>query len=427
MPENLSGATMVSIQQHSQHQQQWPWWRLVMIGLNLLALIVSIILSWHYLNGGSMIGCNGGSPCEQVLNSRWSTIAGVLPVSGLAIGVYLALMVTCFFIGPNADDQIWKLAWNILLLLAGAIVGSAIWFIIVQRNFIGEFCPYCMTEHTIGLMLASLIIWQGITRNRKKFVDDPSGNQKKVQNISRITESGGFRFRVAGLVLIGLLLSGILAASQIAFTPKATYESGKSQNNLVDINYNTAPIIGSPDARYVVKLLFDYQCPHCQKLHFMLSEAVRRYEGKLAFVLCPTPLNTQCNPFISRDVNIFKNSCELARIGLKVWRVKREAYSEFENWMFTFESGDRWKPRSLDAVRAKAIELIGEKKFNDTVENDWIENYIQSSVQIFGQTMQDGKGGIPKLVYGSQWVIPEPNNEDDLIMILQKSLGLPKP
>lgn len=92
-----------------------------MVGLNLSALIVSIVLSWHYLDGGSMIGCSGGSPCEQVLNSRWSTIAGVFPVSGLAIGVYLALMVTCFFIGPNTDDQIRKLAWNILLLFAGAV------------------------------------------------------------------------------------------------------------------------------------------------------------------------------------------------------------------------------------------------------------------------------------------------------------------
>lgn len=427
MRENLSGATMVSIQQYSQHQQQWPWWRLVMVGLNLSALIVSIVLSWHYLDGGSMIGCSGGSPCEQVLNSRWSTIAGVFPVSGLAIGVYLALMVTCFFIGPNTDDQIRKLAWNILLLFAGAIVGSAIWFIFVQRKFIGEFCPYCMTEHTIGLILTSLIIWQAKKQTGKKSVDDLTDNQAKVQNISMNTKSGGIRFRVAGLVLIGLLVSGILAASQIALTPKATYQTGRSQNNFADIDYNTAPIIGSPDAQYVVKLLFDYQCPHCQKLHFMLREAVRSYEGKLAFVLCPTPLNTQCNPFISRDVDAFKNSCELAKIGLKVWRGKREAYGEFENWMFTFESGDKWKPRSLDAVQAKAIELIGEKKFDDTVDNDWIENYIQSSVRIFGQTMQGGKGGIPKLVYGSQWVIPEPNNENDFIMVLQKSLGLPRP
>lgn len=427
MQENLSVAKMVSIQQHSQRQQQWPWWRLVMLGLNLLALILSIILSWHYLNGGSMIGCSGGSPCEQVLNSRWSTIAGVLPVSGLAIGVYSAMLVAVLFIGSDTDDQIRKLAWNVLLLLAGAIAGSAVWFIVVQKKIIGEFCPYCITEHITGLLLSALIIWQGRKRIQKRSNDYLSKNQTNDQSSSMVNKSRGFHLGITGLILIGFLTSGILAAGQMIDTSKATYQTGKSQNNLTDIDYRNAPIIGSPDAQYVVKLLFDYQCPHCQKLHFMLSEAVRRYEGKLAFVLCPTPLNTQCNPFISRDVDAFKNSCELAKIGLKVWTAKPEAYSDFENWMFTFESGDRWKPRSLDAVRAKAIELIGEKRFNDTVDHDWIEKYLQSCIQIFGQTMQDGKGGIPKLIYGLQWVIPEPNNEDDFIMVLQKNLAIPKP
>jgi len=426
--ENLSGERMISIiERDTRHQSYWPWWRFVMIGLNALALIISIILSWHYLEGGLMIGCSGGSPCEHVLNSKWSTIAGVLPVSGLAIGVYLTLMIASFFIGPDTDDQIRKLAWNILVVLAGSIAGSAIWFIIVQKKFIGEFCPYCMTEHIIGLLLSVLIIWQARKRIQKQSGDNRSKDHTKVQNISMGTTLRVFYLRITGLILIGLLTSGILAASQMIFTPKATYQSGRSQNNLTDFDYKNAPIIGSPDAPYIVKLLFDYQCPHCQKLHFMLSEAVRRYEGKLAFVLCPTPLNTQCNPFISRDADAFKNSCELARIGLKIWIAKPEAYSEFENWMFTFGSGDKWKPRSLNAVRSKAIELIGEKKFNDTVDSSWIENYMQSCIQIFGQTMQNGKGGIPRLVYGSQWVIPEPNNEDDLIAILQKSLNVPEP
>lgn len=418
---------MIDTEENIQRQRFWPWWRLAMMVLNLLALILSIILSWHYLNGGSMIGCSGGSACEQVLNSKWSTIAGVLPVSGLATGIYLTLMIASFFTGANTDDQIRKLAWNILLVLAGAIVGSAVWFIIVQKKFIGEFCPYCMTEHITGLLLAALIIGQGRKRIQKKTKNGLSMNQTKVQNISMVTTSRVPYLRVTGFILIGLLMSGILAAGQMLFTPKAIYQSGASEKNLTDIDYNSAPIIGSPDAPYVVKVLFDYQCPHCQKLHFMLSEAIHRYEGKLAFVLCPTPLNTQCNPYVSRDVEAFKNSCELARIGLKIWKAKREAYSEFENWMFTFESGDKWKPRSLVDARAKAIELIGEKKFNDTVDNGWIENYMQSCVQIFGQTMQDGKGGIPKLVYGSQWVTPEPDDGDDLIMILQKGLAVTKP
>ena len=40
-----------------------------------------------------------------------------------------------------------------------------------------------------------------------------------------------------------------------------------------------------PMRLYIVTVLFDYKCPHCQQLHFMLDEAIRRYGGKLAFAL----------------------------------------------------------------------------------------------------------------------------------------------
>jgi len=159
----------------------------------------------------------------------------------------------------------------------------------------------------------------------------------------------------------------------------------------------------------------------------MLEEAIHRYDGKLAFALCPAPLNTQCNPYIPRDVDEFKNSCELAKIGLAVWLAKRELSPAFENWMFTFESGDSWRPRSLETASAKAVELVGQATFDASWTDPRIEQYLQISVQIYGQTIRNGKGGIPKLIFGSRWVIPEPNNADDLVMILQKSLAVPSP
>ena len=90
----------------------WPWWRFILTGLNTLALVLSVTLSWHFLTGTNMLGCDGGSPCDQVLNSKWSMLAGVLPVSGLALGVYLAMLVASFFIGPATEVSIRRLAWG---------------------------------------------------------------------------------------------------------------------------------------------------------------------------------------------------------------------------------------------------------------------------------------------------------------------------
>jgi uncharacterized membrane protein len=419
---------MVIYKDKTRLQRYWPWWRWIMTGFNTLALVLSVIMSWHYLVGGSMAGCGGGSPCEQVLNSRWSVIAGIFPVSGLAVGVYLAMLVASLFIGVDTEAPIRRLAWSMMLILVGSVAGSAIWFTILQKWVIGDFCPYCMTTHITGLLLAALVIWRAIREVDNHSKDNPLKNRAIVKDGSPVTSKRIFRpLHAMGLVLSGLVLAGILAAFQVIFTPSAVYSDGESQDNLPAIDYQAVPMVGSPDAPYIVTLLFDYQCTHCQKIHFMLSEAVRIYAGKLAFMLCPAPLNTKCNPYIGQDVDAFKNSCELARISLAVWFARQESFPAFENWMFTFESGDSWYPRSLENARAKAVELVGQAKLDAALSDPWIGQYMQTCVSIYGQTIQGGKGGIPKMVFGSRWVIPEPNNADDLVMILQKSLAVPNP
>ncbi|MEO6849541.1 MAG: vitamin K epoxide reductase family protein [Mucilaginibacter sp.] len=384
--------------------KQLPPWHWLLIGLNLIALVLSGILSWHYLQGGSMPGCDGVSTCEQVLNSKWSTIGGSLPVSGLAMGAYLAMLVAGFFIGPATEAPIRRLAWSVLVVFSGLLVGGAVWFSVVQKWIIGDFCPYCMTAHITGILMAVIII----TRARK------------VRHVTPLLPTNW-------LVVGGLILAGILAGGQSLSGSKEVYSEGKAQDNLPAITYEDVPMIGSPKAPYVIKLLFDYECPHCQKLHFMLSDAISRYAGKVAFALCPTPLNTQCNPYIPQDVDAFKNSCELAKIGLAVWVAKRSAFAEFDTWMFSYEIGDKWQPRSLEAARAKAVELVGRNKLDAASSSPWIAQYIQTCVQIYGQTIQSGRGGVPKLIFGPNWVIPKPADADDLMMILQKKLNVPRP
>jgi hypothetical protein len=59
--------------------------------------------------------------------------------------------------------------------------------------------------------------------------------------------------------------------------------------------------------------------------------------------------------------------------------------------------------------------------------NPWIGQYLKTTTQIFSHTIQNGRGGIPKLIYGSRWVIPQPYSSDDLVMILRNSLTVPLP
>jgi hypothetical protein len=357
----------------------------------------------------------------------------VLPVSGLAAGSYLAMLLASLSIGPASAAPVRRLAWRTMLVLAGTAAGSAVWFMIVQNWFIGAFCPYCMTTHICGLLAAALIIWRAPMHLEDEptfLVSVSSGAEGGVRSalpvkaVSRATPRFATGSRPAIRFLLGGLgLAGVLATCQALFAPPVAYVRGESQSTPPALDPHDVPLLGSPEAPHVVKLLFDYKCPHCQQLHFLLNEAIRRYNGKLAFALCPTPLNRQCNAYVPRDVEEFKDSCELAKAGLAVWVAKREAFTAFDHWMFSFESGDRWKPRSLDAAKAKAIELAGQTRFNAGWNSPWVPRYMQTSIRIYGDT---GGNAIPKLVFGPRWVTPEPRDANDLVLILQNSLGIPK-
>jgi uncharacterized membrane protein len=408
----------------------WPWWRWVLLSLNLLALALSSYLAWHLLMGGAVIGCSGGSSCDQVLNSRWSSIGGLLPVSGLAIGVYLAMLVAGLYLGPGTEVSIRQLAWRAMLVLSGAVAGSAAWFIIVQAAIVHAFCPYCMTAHVTGLLLAALVVRQARQQEADEARDggalagggkngSATSPSRSATGRSPLQQTGIF-----GSVLIGVVAAGLLAASQAMFGPTAVYSKGEAHETVRGLDPHQVPMLGSPDAEYVVTLSFDYNCSHCQQIHFLLDEVVRRYGGQVAFALCPAPLNSTCNPYIPQTVPAFASSCDLARISLAVWAAKREAFPGFDQWMFSLESGDRWHPRTVEAAKAKAIELVGQSKFEAALRNPWVEQYLQASVQIFGNA---GAGAVPKLAFGPHWVTPEPDGADDLMEILQDALLLPKP
>lgn len=389
-------------------QSAWRWGRWVLIALNIAALVLSITLSWHYIAGGKMAGCSGGSACDQVLSSRWSML-GPFPVSGLAVGAYLAMLVS-LFIAPSSELPLRRLAWSVMLLLAGSIIGSAVWFTILQKWLIKQFCVYCMTTHTTGTLLALLVIGRSL--------------KERTEGVRLISP-----VRSLILLLVGLLTAGGMAAYQLNDTPSESGHTDELEAVVAATSNedNEVPMVGSPDAPYIVTMLFDFQCSHCQKLHFMLNEVVRQYDGKLAFTLCPSPLNSNCNPYIPEEKGGFINSCELARLGLAVWLADHDAFASFEIFMFTFDSGSSWHPRTLEAATAKAVELVGREQLNTALADPWVEEYLQTCIRIFGKTLKNGKGAVPKMIYENNWVVPEPYNADELVTILQNTLGVPKP
>lgn len=366
--------------------------------LSVVALVLCVVMALHSIKGTAMIGCGPGSSCDNVLNSRWSMVLGVIPVAGLALGVYLAVLLCLYFV---KDRELAPIVWKLLLLFGGAIVGAAIWFFILQKWFIGQFCKYCMTTHSIGIVVTGLLWYLAHKNCPSKW--NPV-------------------FAAAGLAL-----AGCLAGFQLLTTPKVAYDHGTSEASLPVLKVGETPVIGNPDAPYQINLMFDYQCSHCRNIHIAAKKLVEKHPD-IAFVLTPCPLSYACNPYVAvKGKDQFAGSCELARLALAVWLARPDKFDEFDEWLFTADEPSKgWYPRTVEDATAKASDILGgQQALLDAAHNAQISSLFSKSFDLFGRTTQEGKNGIPRLVYGSKWIIPEIDTPDGLLEILNTVFEIP--
>ena len=365
--------------------------------LSVVALVLSIVMALHSLRGTAMIGCGAGSSCDNVLGSRWSSLLGVIPVAGLAAGVYLAILLCLLFV---RDKEIAPLAWKILLVLGGAILGSAIWFFILQKWMLGQFCKYCMATHSIGIIVTGLL-WYQAHRNCPSKLNPVCG-------------------------AAGLLLAACLAGIQLLTTPRNAYDRGDSADALPLLDVREAPVLGSEDAAYRINLMFDYQCSHCRKIHFAAKE-ITESRPDIAFVLVPCPLSYACNPYVpASGADRFAGSCDLARLALAVWLADPAKFAGFDEWLFTADDPAKgWYPRSVEDATLRAAQLLGgDAQLSEALRNAATDAILSRSFELFGRTTMQGKSGIPRLVYRSQWVIPEVDDAAGLMEILAKEFNI---
>ena len=366
--------------------------------LGAVALVLCIVMALHSIRGTAMIGCGAGSSCDRVLSGRWSSLLGIVPVAALATGVYLALLLCLYFL---KDRELSPIIWKMLLLFGGAIVGSAIWFFILQKWVIGSFCKYCMTAHSLGIVISALLCYQAHKNCPHKL--NPL------------------------MFAAGLLAAACLAGFQLLTTPKTAWDEGAAGYTLPVLKAGETPVMGKEDAPWQLSLMFDYQCSHCRSIHFAAKSLVEKYPD-LAFVLTPCPLSYACNPYVAvKSKDQFAGSCELARLALAVWLTDPDKFAEFDEWLFTAEDPAKgWYPRTVEDATAKAAELVGgQQALLDAAHNAQISSIFSKSFDLFGRTTQEGKSGIPRLIYDSKWIIPEVDTPDGLLEILNNVLEIP--
>ena len=352
---------------------------------------------FHSLTGVRMAGCGAGSGCDSVMGSPWAYVLGGVPVSLPAAVAYLLLALCLVFLGGETaeDRSLDRLLWPMMLVLGGAIVGAALWFCYLQLFVLHAFCKYCTLLHLLGILLAVLVL----VAAPRKFV----------------------------WFVVGLLSAAVFAAVQV-YTRPVVYDEGRTEAALPSFVDGEIPVLGPQDAPDELTLLFDFQCIHCRRLHRVLPDLLEKAGGQYRIRLCPVPLSSACNPYIpAAGVDRFAGSCALTRDALAVWYARPDAYEAYWDYLLgggpsTASTGSATSsgPTPADA-EARARAILGDG-FQAAVQDPRIDAYLRKVEELFGRTSNAEKSGVPRLIHGQNWLVPETDQADELLELIRLSL-----
>lgn len=397
---------------------------------------------FHSLTGARMVGCGAGSGCDSVMGSPWAYVLGSIPVSLPAAVSYLLLALCILFLGGETEEDrsLDRFLWPLLLILAGALVGAALWFSYLQLFVLHAFCKYCTLLHLLGCVLAVLIVCHS------GLDPSPHSGLDSSPHSGLDPESPRRRY---GWFLAGLAGAAVFAFVQARTLPAAAYDAGRTAAALPTFADGEAPVLGPSDAPEELTLLFDFQCSHCRRLHKVLPELLAKAGGQYRIRLCPVPLSPACNPYIpATGVDRFAGSCALTRYALAVWYARPEAYEAYWDALLgggpsagsgTASRGEakvlmggpsagsgtaRAKTGSGSAqakAEAAARAILG-SDFATATKDPRIDAYLRKVEELFGRTSNAEKSGVPRLIRGQKWLVPETDQADELLELIRLSL-----
>ena len=365
------------------------------------------------LSGGAAAGCGPDSSCEDVLTSKWAYI-GSIPVSGLAIPVYLVIFwnLVCRLRGKSQFQWLGNGA-------ALVTVVSALYFFLIQLAVIKSFCPFCLTTHVCA-SIAGVLGW----RNSVRHV--PGG-------------SPGLAYSVV-LAIWGIgILAQVLAPNQPGTsinqepvvtppTPEVIQETGNAeqvaQNSNSDsegeaigpdsapanrdrksrmastmgLDVEGLPLIGLESAKRIEIVLVDYTCKYCRRLHADLIDMTTKSPDRVAFLMAPMPLDSECNNALARRGFQTQKShieaCEISRLALALNRVSPAAFMAWDRDLMHRPEFPNYR-LALTAAR----KLVNPQLLSEAIRSPWVSQQIAASSAIYeSHYTKFGKGSMPQLV-----------------------------
>jgi uncharacterized membrane protein len=393
------------------------------IGSSIVAFASSGWIFRVSLGPGGLPGCSKGSGCDAATRGRWSKW-GSVPVAAFGAAVYFLMALAALAELNSTPSWYHQAATSALLILAMMAIGAAIWFIALQVFVIRRLCLYCLIVHACGLVAAALALSHAPWRNSPAFPLELAiaGVGTAILIIGQLLLAPKtYAVIPAPAAMVAAPLSAEVIQPQLKEPARQALPERRVSlfKDRVKVDLSRFPVIGPPDAQYVLAYLFDHTCHECHHLHRLLHQVIDHYAGRLAVVQIPVPLHHSCNPTVNCPKQERIQACAYARLGLAVWMADPTQYAEWDRFMAGEEES---QPFGL--ALAKARELTDVSRFKISESDAVLDERIAAGIEVYRAA---GMPMIPSLVLSGGILRGHVPTKEALIEVLDKLLASQTP
>lgn len=337
----------------------------------------------------SFCNINAQFNCKAVNESSWSQWFGI-PVAAWGAWFYsIVLGFSILFSDRDRfyDEEIFEV--SSFFSLVGIIASLGLFYI--SKFEIGVLCPVCLGVYATNALNLGLVYW--CRPKGKGYLGGVRDGFFTLLGFifEGISTKARARGPVLRLLAIFILTAGVGVYSlrdtlSIRFLATFTAEPEWSKEPVKDIRLDTSPSPtqdysqGPLDAPLKLVEFADYECPACQALSLVLSELLKKYEGRVHYTFKNYPLDMACNPALTNPIH--EHACYAAYLS-------RCAGAQGKFWEmneYLFDTGIKSSELEGDALKKKMEAGIKELNLDEKVTETCLaseetKNKISSDIQ----------------------------------------------
>lgn len=201
--------------------------------------------------------------------------------------------------------------------------------------------------------------------------------------------------------------------------PKRGSRTVELLDGKLELDVYEHPLLGDPEAKYVVVEFFDYTCPHCRKMHKIVAEARPRYGDQLAIVMLPMPNDIRCNRYVKQGGQDHRGACKLANLAVATSDLDPATFEKLHDWMMKPEHAP-----SYGSSLSRASKTIDQGELLERLADKNVSDRVQGYIELFATLDRTYDASLPLQILGGEVVAGAPASAQELCDLWEQKLGI---